>query len=781
MLSRLGQRFGAPINEVNKRTTVSLRRLLEYIALLLFVGVTALRPLIAESYDSAPTSISEALTGVGDTTPVRTLAFDLLILAASVIVFATRASDRSTAYRRTGLEWGGAMILVTAVISCFAAGNKRLAINGAIDWLCGLVAAIALAQLLRAPWQRRLLIAAMVGSACVQAAQCYEQHFASFAETWDHYLATKEEFWAKQGVDLDSSRVAMFEARMRSREASGFLPHSSITGSYLALVGMVALGAAMDRSRRVKEHGGPHWPVVIACFVVSLFVLGALLLTGSRGALLATAATVGVGAVVFVARRWMSTHRRRAWLIGCLTFAGGIAAVAGHGVYHGTLPGVSLAFRWQYWTASGQLIADHPWTGVGRENFGRHYLQYKSIESPEEVSNPHNLFVQAAADWGLLGLLGMLVLIVGASRIVAGVNGAVENGIPPPANTTYSRTTAASVAWLLAVMLFVFGIRVPLLGTDDPHYIYYTTAVGAIAFAIGFSPFWFTFRTPREAPNDGERWTFLAGALGLFAFLLHDLINFALFVPQTMTTFFAALGLVLATRAPQGPAPDRSRRTRWFPAAVCLSAMVAVVAVGFAPVFRANRLIREGERMSPNEFQATLDPGQSGATAVDPYIRAFQADPLDPTPLALRLRRMVAMADGTSHEENALRDASSLILAALGRDPFNIGLRRLGASLNLRRAQRTRQRSDFAIAIAMAKGARELYPQDPQGLILLGDVEAAAGEALNDSTHIDSAIKHYRRALELDDQRLWWEKLRRMSPKERWTVEQKIERLRDEG
>ena len=133
------------------------------------------------------------------------------------------------------------------------------------------------------------------------------------------------------------------------------------------------------------------------------------------------------------------------------------------------------------------------------------------------------------------------------------------------------------------------------------------------------------------------------------------------------------------------------------------------------------------------------------------------------------------------NESMALDTAIESLAGAIDRDPFQIGLWRMVAQLHLHRARGGGNATHYTEAIHAARRSLELYPQDPQGLILLGDVEAAAGEALNDSTHIDSAIKHYRRALELDDQRLWWEKLRRMSPKERRTVEQKIERLRDEG
>jgi hypothetical protein len=83
-------------------------------------------------------------------------------------------------------------------------------------------------------------------------------------------------------------------------------------------------------------------------------------------------------------------HRRSMFAAGWLTVVAVASVVAGWGMLKGGLPHPSLDFRWQYWTASAAMFGDHPWTGVGAENFGNHYTAYKPITSPEEVKNPHN-------------------------------------------------------------------------------------------------------------------------------------------------------------------------------------------------------------------------------------------------------------------------------------------------------------------------------------------------------------------------------------------------------
>jgi hypothetical protein len=391
---------------------MDVQRRIENASLFVLIGLVALRPLIGESYDSAGNAVTDALGVVSDPKPLATLIFDALILASSCGWLVARMIGSPRSYRRTGLEWGTALVAVAGIVSCLVAGNKRLAVSATLDWLCLPLLAIALVQLLRKPWQRRLLLAAVLASACVEAAQCVEQSL-TFPETWAHYQSMKSDFWARQGVEPDSSQVELFEQRMKARQATGFFPLSNVAGSYLVLCGLAGIGLTAAQWRRLGN--GPKNLIASLCTISTASVLAAVVLTKSFGAAVSGIAGLVLWIAIRRFREWIDANRVRTWIIAWLCVVAGAGGVIGYGLLRGSLPGWSLTFRWQYWQASSKLIADHWTTGVGRENFSRHYLRYKAIESPEEVANPHDLFVQAAADWGLLGLVGIVVMALGAS------------------------------------------------------------------------------------------------------------------------------------------------------------------------------------------------------------------------------------------------------------------------------------------------------------------------------------------------------------------------------
>jgi hypothetical protein len=772
-----------------------VRRALETLCLFVLIGVVILRPLVAESYDSAGNSVTRAIEEIADPSPARTLGFDLLILIAGCGWLAVHASDRSRRYRRTGLEIGAAMVAVAGVISCVFAGNRRLAINATVDWLCLPVLAIVLVQLLRGRMRRGLLIAAVSASACVQAAQCYEQYFVGFAETRAEYEKHKAEFWAKQGVDLDSSKVETFERRLSANEAFGYLPHSNLTASYLALCGFAGAGVAVGRVRR-RPRSEIEWLVAAGTVVLVAAIFGALVLTKSAGAMIAA----GAGAALWNGLRrlapWIEAHRRRAILIGWACVAVGAVAMVGHGVYHKSLPGWSLTFRWQYWTTSAEMIADRPWTGVGRENFGRHYLQYKSIESPEEVTNPHNFLVQAAADWGVIGLIGVVAMLVGGSMAAAR---SVLSECREDA-TDDLRKVVKTVGGTIALLAVVSVLRLPLLGNDNPHFLYYVAMTVGLFWLVGFVVFGGSILTTmsdststREQAasgtriartgargSDGRRDSArgeprgsevnIAIGVGLFALLLHETINFALFVPATATTFFALLAVWLSGRElheSQGePSANRSRM-RWLIPAGAI-AVTAVVGLGVVlPVGRAAGFMEIAKDASNRP--------QTGPIEQHPTCRAFvdaaQADPLDPTPWVEKARWF-----SRAGSEASVRGAIESLRQGIERDRFNASYRRTEAQLFLSLAETADERGDYISAIEAEKAALALYPLDPSGLVSLGDTLLAAGGALESDELLREAIESYRRALELDNRRLSWETIRRFRPQQVAEINARIDR-----
>ena len=58
------------------------------------------------------------------------------------------------------------------------------------------------------------------------------------------------------------------------------------------------------------------------------------------------------------------------------------------------------------------MVADHPLTGVGPGNFACIYHQYKPPSAPETVSDPHCFVLSILTQYGPLGLLGFLAIIL---------------------------------------------------------------------------------------------------------------------------------------------------------------------------------------------------------------------------------------------------------------------------------------------------------------------------------------------------------------------------------
>ena len=752
-----------------------MQRLLETLSLFVLIVVTILRPLVAETYDAAGNSFTAALPGLQDATPLRTLAFDVAILGAAFGWLVARAIGRARTYRPTGLELGTALIVVAAIASCFFAGNKRLALNATVDWLCYPLLAITLVQLLHRAEHRRVFLAAVLASACVQAAYCAEQYWVGFDETWAHYESIREQFWSSQGVELDSGRVESFEQRILAREATGALPHSNVTGSYLTLCGLVAIGVALLSWRRNGTGDAPrspwHWVGALGSTTIAAALMGTVLLTKSEGAIVSVEIAIALWALLWGFRHWLERNKMKALTVAWVAVAMGGGAVAAHGLYHDSLPGVSLTFRWQYWKASAAMVTDHPLTGVGRENFGRHYLAYKQIESPEEVSNPHSLFVQAATDWGGVGLIGMILLIVGASYAVLRSSAAQE---PRAGPVSQASSTPAWMGWGVGLVLIVAIGQWLLLGTDDVNHLYYKTVTTTLVWALGFACVAIALHHGALHPFADARTIRCGAAMGLFAFILHDTINFAMFVPGTATTLFALLAFCVAERRDE---EEESRVTlptphRWIPPVAVASVALLVVWLAVKPVARAGSSMAAAKASARSLGHGAL----SGQPTYASLSKAIDADPLDPTPCLRQAEWLMAVASMPDRTDEALALAEASLDQAVERDPFQLRLRRLRVELFRSRAKASASEADHRAVIDAARLALELYPQDPKGLVLLANCFREAGSDLASRDMLDSAIKSYRAALALDTQRLPWERLRRLRDSERRDIKARIKR-----
>ncbi len=150
----------------------------------------------------------------------------------------------------------------------------------------------------------------------------------------------------------------------------------------------------------------------LLCGAAAALLLLALLLTFSRGALL-----IGLPLSLLVLG-WLRGGRWRA-----IAVVGAVLGVIVAISLLGTQRLASLldltegtAFlRLQLWRSAAEMIADHPWLGVGPDGFLYYYGDYirPGAEVERWLSHPHNLALAAWSRLGLPGLVAMLTLLAG--------------------------------------------------------------------------------------------------------------------------------------------------------------------------------------------------------------------------------------------------------------------------------------------------------------------------------------------------------------------------------
>jgi tetratricopeptide (TPR) repeat protein len=76
-----------------------------------------------------------------------------------------------------------------------------------------------------------------------------------------------------------------------------------------------------------------------------------------------------------------------------------------------------LLYRLEYWQATSKMILTYGWTGVGLGNFQSYYPQFKLPAASEIIADPHNIFLDLAANCSVPFLL---IICIACSSLLAG-------------------------------------------------------------------------------------------------------------------------------------------------------------------------------------------------------------------------------------------------------------------------------------------------------------------------------------------------------------------------
>jgi hypothetical protein len=325
--------------------------------------------------------------------------------------------------------------------------------------------------------------------------------------------------------------------------------------------------------------------------------------------------------------------------------------------------------------------------------------------------------------------------------------------------------------WMSLLATAIFVPRIFLLGTHDYFYLIWSTAFPLLCWLPAFVVL--SLDSDRYARFEDGTLPVLPTLLncGLIAFLVSTLINFALQIPGSATTFFALLGVAVAVRSRPAAVTDRGPAARrWIPVAVAVAALAALGYGVIRPVGQARADLMRARRLRG----VMLDRAIEQQPVYRCYLAAAAADPLDPTPLTECAGWTVALADRIGGLHDCLAHALALVDRAIQRDPYSIVLRRHERTLCRDLSDATGEVADYRRAADAARQVIRLYPESPDDWALLGDCWLRIGEVAEDPTAWQRAAEAFQRALDLDASRPTWETIRRFSAERRSEIEKQL-------
>jgi O-antigen ligase len=717
------------------------------------LSVLALRITYTEAPAVQMTTVAGGLT---DTIYSLTLS-GLLVFAFVGWIVARLLRDRPT-YRFTGMEIGLGLFFVAAVVSSFLAADKRAAINHATILVAPIFGALLLSQILDSPGRVRLVLIVIVALGIVSAYQCAEQFFISNAITIEQYEKDPNMLLAPLGIEPGTFQHFLFEHRIYSRGIRGFFTTSNSAASFAICAFFAGIALLTDRLDRIRGHKERLRYVGLTLLAAALILAG-LLLTQSKGGIAAFVAGLVVFGLLMVLDRRVRRCRAQARTIlvlsvlVCVAVAG--VVMVHYGVTHGRLPGGnSMLVRWQYWTASAHMYADHPFVGVGPGNFSDYYTRYKPAAALESVADPHNWPLSLILQYGPLGLLAfvaMFSLPLWRSILPASQNAARDETSVGTLSKSMVLTTLLVIGLCL---LLVRPLLIPTSGAEDFGVRLYEVitlfitpvAVFLVGFLLAAAPF-----EPQEAPSDLSHSALSASLVAaILAVLLHNLIDFALFEPGVWMTFWLLLACLAALRSRQEPAMQavvhRSSRHKQLLACAAFMVLVAYVLWIWMPVYRTTIGIASSQQALASGRLDLAHAALEGAT---------QADRLSPIAPNLEGRLYLQQSAQVSGKSPAiLEQAARFFREALERSPADYkDYEKLAMVYS--------QAGKYQEAYDWYLKAAKLYPGRERLWFELGRL----AERLNQP---QAALGHYRKAIEIEEQ--YREQFRTMYPERKPVV-----------
>jgi len=515
------------------------RILLEYVLLAVCLCVIALRTTFTEG----PVAQSVARTA-GDSVYSLSISAVLVFLFAFWLVWSLCSGK--FCYRFTGLEIGLCLFVLAAVISSLAASNKRAAITSSFCLIAPVLMAVLLIQVLDSHSKVRFLLSVIAALGMVSAWQCAEQFFISNQVMIEQYRQAPETILGPLGIQPGTFAQMLFEHRLFSRGVYGFFTTSNSAGSFAMLGFFAVIGLVLDGVKGLNFTQTSLGGLINRIIAVAVVLFG-LIITRSKGAIAASLIAAAMFVVYFLFGNRLKAHKKIILVFCFLFIVCGSFFVVLYGLAHDRLPGGnSMLVRWQYWHSSAKMYADHRFTGVGPGNFAVFYPHYKPAAAPEAVADPHNFLLSILTQYGPLGLAGFLALLaVPLWRVIFRSD---ETTLPKTARPE-AQFKKPAVALLIVISIALLVIR-PFLFKMPPAgepavAIYMFSVLYVVPVVIFILGLWLlAYRATSHKP---QATTFAAVLFcAVLGFLIHNLIDYAIFEPGVFTAFWVVMACLIA-------------------------------------------------------------------------------------------------------------------------------------------------------------------------------------------------------------------------------------------
>ena len=520
----------------------------------------------------------------------------LIILAVGLWLAGGALSGRLTV-KHPVLAVMIAVLAVWSLLAAFAASDKRSALDAWIEQLALMWACLLAVQLLGDKGRFVAFTALLAAIGGVLAVKGFWQVGVEIPERIGDFQANRAVRLAELGFSSGSAASAVFEARLRATTPTGFFVMSNLYASLLVIAMLAAVGLAADKTRLAvatwragadqRRAGQVHLPALAAglAWLLAIACAVALVLSRSRGGIVAAAVFLLVMAAVVRWKNTLAVHWRKAVIAMAVVFALAAGAVVAYGLSRGSLPTKTMAFRWYYWTGGARIAMRHPWLGAGPGNFASAYLQVRPAGAEEAVKDPHNVIVHAATQYGLPG--GAMYLAIVAYVLAALARPRRDTQTPPLDWATPSPSPPVLIACTAAAAL---ATRALVAGsTVHGAFFVFDTVLPVVVFAVMMmAALWIGWRWPSVNGATGAALTSdfsrIALAAGTAGFMLHGMIEISPWAPGAAMVFWVSAGACLAVA---GPVKELDlSRIRWLKAVGAMAFLATIVVVLWQPVYR---------------------------------------------------------------------------------------------------------------------------------------------------------------------------------------------------